>query len=282
NVTINNILPGAFDTDRLRATLSKTAEQKGKSVDQVAAERAASIPAKRFGTPDEFGAACAFLFSTHASYITGQNLLIDGGNFSGAFCKCKGRHPGPALAPLPAPAVLFGDDRFDHWCRLRRTPAIHHGQRENVDVRVDGANVINPVKRRISGHRRDVDRWILYPNVRVSEIEREAFEHLPARADRGPNPVVVGYERYTDPVIDRGNFVSTTRAQRQPVTRLILATKREEPAVLILERYRNGRGANDRGRPRSREDVGCSDPTPVCPFGCAKKSELRRYTLSNT
>ena len=85
NVTINNILPGAFDTDRLRGTLSKTAEQKGKSVDQVAAERMASIPAKRFGTPDEFGAACAFLCSTHAGYITGQNLLIDGGNFSGAF-----------------------------------------------------------------------------------------------------------------------------------------------------------------------------------------------------
>jgi 3-oxoacyl-[acyl-carrier protein] reductase len=85
NVTINNILPGAFDTDRLRGTLSKTAEQKGKSVDQVAAERAASIPAKRFGTPDEFGAACAFLCSTHAGYITGQNLLIDGGNFTGAF-----------------------------------------------------------------------------------------------------------------------------------------------------------------------------------------------------
>src|SRR6478672_6467383 len=84
NVTINNILPGAFDTDRLRGTLSKTAEQKGKSVDEVAAERIAGIPAKRFGTPDEFGAACAFLCSAHAGYITGQNLLIDGGTFNGA------------------------------------------------------------------------------------------------------------------------------------------------------------------------------------------------------
>jgi 3-oxoacyl-[acyl-carrier protein] reductase len=85
NVTINNILPGAFDTDRLRGMLSKTAEQKGKSADQVAAERIATIPAKRFGNPDEFGAACAFLCSTHGGYITGQNLLIDGGTFNGAF-----------------------------------------------------------------------------------------------------------------------------------------------------------------------------------------------------
>src|SRR5215471_388158 len=85
NVTINNILPGAFDTDRLRGTLSKTAEQKGKSIGEVAAERIAGIPARRFGNPDEFGAACAFLCSTHAGYITGQNLLIDGGTFNGAF-----------------------------------------------------------------------------------------------------------------------------------------------------------------------------------------------------
>ena len=85
NVTINNILPGAFDTDRLRGTLSKTAEQKGKSIDEVAADRIAGIPARRFGEPDEFGAACAFLCSAHAGYITGQNLLIDGGTFNGAF-----------------------------------------------------------------------------------------------------------------------------------------------------------------------------------------------------
>jgi 3-oxoacyl-[acyl-carrier protein] reductase len=85
NVTINNILPGAFDTDRLRSVLSKTAEQRGKSVTQVAADRIASIPAKRFGNPDEFGAACAFLCSAHAGYITGHNLLIDGGTFNGVF-----------------------------------------------------------------------------------------------------------------------------------------------------------------------------------------------------
>ncbi len=85
NVTINNILPGAFDTDRLRSVLSKTAEQKGVSADQAAAARAATIPARRFGQPDEFGAACAFLCSSHAGYITGQNLLIDGGVFNGAF-----------------------------------------------------------------------------------------------------------------------------------------------------------------------------------------------------
>src|ERR1700686_2550733 len=85
NVTINNILPGPFDTDRLRGTLSKAAEQKGKSIAQVAADRIASIPARRFGDPAEFGAACAFLCSVHAGYITGQNLLIDGGTFNGAF-----------------------------------------------------------------------------------------------------------------------------------------------------------------------------------------------------
>ena len=85
NVTINNILPGAFDTDRLRSTLSKTAEQQNKSEAEVAAARMAGIPAKRFGNPGEFGAACAFLCSAQAGYITGQNLLIDGGTFNGAF-----------------------------------------------------------------------------------------------------------------------------------------------------------------------------------------------------
>jgi 3-oxoacyl-[acyl-carrier protein] reductase len=85
NVTINNILPGAFDTDRLRSTLSKGAESSGKSVTEIAAARMSAIPAKRFGTPAEFGAACAFLCSAQAGYITGQNLLIDGGMFNGAF-----------------------------------------------------------------------------------------------------------------------------------------------------------------------------------------------------
>ncbi|MEJ2376795.1 MAG: SDR family oxidoreductase [Pseudolabrys sp.] len=85
NVTINHMLPGAFDTDRLQSVLKRTAEQKGISVAEAAAARATTIPAKRFGQPAEFGAACAFLCSAHAGYITGQNLLIDGGTFNGAF-----------------------------------------------------------------------------------------------------------------------------------------------------------------------------------------------------
>ena len=85
NVTINNVLPGAFDTDRLRGMLSKTAEQKGVSVEEAAKARKATIPARRFGEPAEFGAACAFLCSAQAGYITGQNLLIDGGTFNSAF-----------------------------------------------------------------------------------------------------------------------------------------------------------------------------------------------------
>jgi 3-oxoacyl-[acyl-carrier protein] reductase len=62
-----------------------TAGKRGIAIEQAAKERMASIPAKRFGTPEEFGAACAFLCSTHAGYITGQNLLLDGGAFPGAF-----------------------------------------------------------------------------------------------------------------------------------------------------------------------------------------------------
>ena len=85
NVTINNILPGAFDTDRLRGTIAKAAEKANKTLDQAAADRKATIPARRFGDPAEFGAAAAFLCSTQAGYITGQNLLIDGGLFPGAF-----------------------------------------------------------------------------------------------------------------------------------------------------------------------------------------------------
>src|SRR5690348_5367264 len=85
NVSINFLLPGAFDTDRLRSNIEANAKKQGVPVDQASAARAATIPAKRFGTPDEFGAACAFLCSAHAGYITGQNLLIDGGAFPGAF-----------------------------------------------------------------------------------------------------------------------------------------------------------------------------------------------------
>ena len=85
NVTINFLLPGAFDTDRLRSNIEANAKKQGISVDQATAARAASVPAKRFGTPDEFGVACAFLCSAHAGFITGQNVLIDGGQFPGAF-----------------------------------------------------------------------------------------------------------------------------------------------------------------------------------------------------
>jgi 3-oxoacyl-[acyl-carrier protein] reductase len=85
NVTINFMLPGQFDTDRLRSNNESTAKKLGISVEQATAQRAAAIPAKRFGTPDEFGAACAFLCSAHAGFITGQNLLLDGGIFPGAF-----------------------------------------------------------------------------------------------------------------------------------------------------------------------------------------------------
>jgi 3-oxoacyl-[acyl-carrier protein] reductase len=85
NVTINSIQPGAFDTDRLRGGIVKQAEIRGVSQDAARAEREASIPAKRFGRPEEFGELCAYLVSAQAGYITGQNILIDGGAFPGAF-----------------------------------------------------------------------------------------------------------------------------------------------------------------------------------------------------
>jgi 3-oxoacyl-[acyl-carrier protein] reductase len=84
NVTINFLLPGTFDTERLRSNITSNAKNKGISFDKAKAERIASVPARRFGQPDEFGAACAFLCSAQAGYITGQNLLIDGGAFPGA------------------------------------------------------------------------------------------------------------------------------------------------------------------------------------------------------
>jgi len=71
--------------NRLEATLAATAKRKGISVEQAKAERIATVPAKRIGDPAEFGAACAFLCSAHAGYITGQNIVIDGGAFPGAF-----------------------------------------------------------------------------------------------------------------------------------------------------------------------------------------------------
>lgn len=85
NVTINHILPGKFDTDRIRSTIEFAAKKAGSTVDEQAARQAAAIPAGRFGTPEEFGQACAFLCSTHAGYITGQSLILDGGNYPSAF-----------------------------------------------------------------------------------------------------------------------------------------------------------------------------------------------------
>jgi 3-oxoacyl-[acyl-carrier protein] reductase len=85
NVTINCLLPGFFDTDRLRSGIKANAATLGKSEDEFAAERAAQVPAKRFGDPAEFGEACAFLCSAQAGYITGQSLLIDGGVYNSSF-----------------------------------------------------------------------------------------------------------------------------------------------------------------------------------------------------
>jgi 3-oxoacyl-[acyl-carrier protein] reductase len=84
-VTINNLLPGAFDTDRLRATMQGAAQRAGLAAEAVADNRKKNIPAQRFGTAEEFGAICAFLCSAQAGYINGQNVLADGGAFPGTF-----------------------------------------------------------------------------------------------------------------------------------------------------------------------------------------------------
>ncbi len=83
-VTINNLLPGAFDTGRLRGTMSGAAQKTGQPLEAVMDARRKNIPAQRFGTPAEFGAICAFLCSQHAAYMTGQNVLADGGAYAGA------------------------------------------------------------------------------------------------------------------------------------------------------------------------------------------------------
>jgi 3-oxoacyl-[acyl-carrier protein] reductase len=85
NVTINNLLPGSFATDRLRATLAASAKAAGKTVEEMERLRREANPAGRFGEPPEFGDACAYLCSVQAGYITGQNFLIDGGAFPGTF-----------------------------------------------------------------------------------------------------------------------------------------------------------------------------------------------------
>ncbi len=85
NVTINNLLPGQFETDRLKKTIDAAASAAGKSLEDAFAARRQQIPAQRFGNPAEFGAVCAFLCSVHAGYMTGQNVLLDGGNYPGTF-----------------------------------------------------------------------------------------------------------------------------------------------------------------------------------------------------
>ena len=85
NVTINNVMPGYFDTERLRNGFAATAKRTGTSADEVAEQWVGSVPARRFGSPQEFGQACAFLCSAQAGYITGQSLLLDGGLYPSAF-----------------------------------------------------------------------------------------------------------------------------------------------------------------------------------------------------
>ena len=84
-VTINNLLPGTFDTQRLAGNFAAQAQREGLEVATVREQRIAKHPARRLGRPEEFGAACAFLCSAHAGYINGQNLLLDGGSFPGTW-----------------------------------------------------------------------------------------------------------------------------------------------------------------------------------------------------
>lgn len=84
-VTVNNILPGKFATDRLKTTLETAASKSGKAIDDVRFAQQQTVPVRRFGNAQEFGALCAFLCSQHAGYITGQNMLIDGGLYPGTY-----------------------------------------------------------------------------------------------------------------------------------------------------------------------------------------------------
>lgn len=83
NVTINNLLPGPFETDRLRKTMEGGAKAAGRSIDEEMEIRRKGNPAGRFGDPEEFGAACAFLCAAGSGFMTGQNILLDGGAYPG-------------------------------------------------------------------------------------------------------------------------------------------------------------------------------------------------------
>lgn len=85
NVTINNLLPGFFDTDRIQTVLERAAAAQKVSIDELKAQRVATIPAGRIGNIEEFGQACAYLCSAQAGYVTGQNFLIDGGAYPGTY-----------------------------------------------------------------------------------------------------------------------------------------------------------------------------------------------------
>jgi 3-oxoacyl-[acyl-carrier protein] reductase len=85
NVTINNLLPGPFDTDRIRVTTRAAAEANGRTFEEEMERRTSQSPAGRLGRPEEFGAACAFLCSSLAGYMTGQNIALDGGAFVTTF-----------------------------------------------------------------------------------------------------------------------------------------------------------------------------------------------------
>ena len=85
NVTINGLLPGWFDTDRVRSMAAAAAKRDGVTAESIIDARKRGVPARRLGSTDEFGATCAFLCSVHAAYITGQNLLMDGGAYPGTF-----------------------------------------------------------------------------------------------------------------------------------------------------------------------------------------------------
>ncbi|MGJ7518416.1 SDR family oxidoreductase [Pseudomonas baetica] len=85
NVTVNNLLPGPFDTERLHKTLDAAAQANGTSVESIAEQRRKHVPAQRFGRPDEFGAYCAFICGAQSGFLTGQNLLLDGGSYPGTF-----------------------------------------------------------------------------------------------------------------------------------------------------------------------------------------------------
>ena len=85
NVTLNGLLPGAFDTDRLKVTMAGAAQKSGQPIEAIAEARKLLSPARRFGTAEEFGAFCAFVCSAQAGFVTGQNFLLDGGAYPGAF-----------------------------------------------------------------------------------------------------------------------------------------------------------------------------------------------------